>query len=122
HRLTEVTDPRGKTAQYAHSGGRLARFTDPTGKTTGYAYSGDGSTAQTKITDATGAQTTLAFDPDGNIKVVIDPQNRRTSYAWADHRLTTYTTARGYRTTFTYATFGNRTSGLRSIIDARTGR
>lgn len=88
-RLRSVRDPRGKTTTFGdpaladggyHASGRPTRITDPTGAVTTVAYDFLG--RQTQVTDRAGASWTYAWDLRGNPRRETDPIGNVTAHCY----------------------------------------
>ncbi|MEU8261967.1 pre-peptidase C-terminal domain-containing protein [Micromonospora sp. NPDC048999] len=99
--VTAVTDPLGNTTRYTYEHGDLVAVTDPLGRTTRSFVDAVGRPAA--VTDATGVQEHVRYDPDNQVVTSTDGLGRVTSYEYdANGNLTKVTDARGNSTTVAY--------------------
>jgi RHS repeat-associated protein len=77
-KLATVNDHFGAVAlTYTYTGDLLTKITDRGGRSVQYAYTGTGATARlTTVTDAAGYAWTYAYNADGQITSVTDPETR----------------------------------------------
>jgi RHS repeat-associated protein len=77
-KLATVNDHFGNVAlTYTYTGDVLTKITDRGGRSVQYAYTGTGATARlTTVTDAAGYAWTYAYNADGQITSVTDPETR----------------------------------------------
>ena len=117
--LRSVTDAAGLVTIYASydKAGRPARVKAPNGVFSDYTYTQRGWLATTTVrAQASGAPsssdavTTVAYNPDGTVHQVTDPDKVITTYTYdAAHRLTDVTDGQGRRYHYTLDVAGNRT-------------
>lgn len=108
-RLSERTDPLGRTETYAYDlGDNLTQFTDRKGQVTTYTY--DALSRLTSVSYADGSTTTLAYDSLGRLMFLLDSGGGRIDLAYDNlNRVVRETTARG-TVAYTYDAIGRRTS------------
>ncbi|MCX6369591.1 MAG: hypothetical protein NTX57_23230 [Armatimonadetes bacterium] len=116
HRITSVTDARGKvwTKGYTSSGNALAWEKDPLNHQTNYAYGSGYAT----ITDPMGRVTTHNYGAGGELVSVVAPGSRTTSFAYTNYRKTSTTSPSGITGSLTYDSVGNvltSTDGLGNV-------
>jgi RHS repeat-associated protein len=77
-KLATVNDHFGAVAlTYTYTGDLLTKITDRGGRSVQYAYTGTGATARlTSVTDAAGYAWTYAYNADGQITSMTDPETR----------------------------------------------
>jgi RHS repeat-associated protein len=122
HRLGDlkaVTDAAGLITTYVSydKAGRVTRQRAPNGVLTDYAYTPRGWVATftvrslaTGVPSAGDSTTSVAYNPDGTTRQVIDADGVGTIYAYdAAHRLTDMTDGAGNRLHYTLDAAGNRT-------------
>jgi len=117
--LKTVTDGAGLVTTFVSydKAGRPTRIKAPTGVLTDYTYTPRGWLAATAVralaagTPSTSdAVTTIAYNPDGTVHQVTDPDNVTTTYTYdAAHRLTDVTDGQGRRYHYTLDAAGNQT-------------
>lgn len=117
--LASVTDGAGLVTIYVSydKAGRLTRVRAPNGALTDYTYAARGwLLTKTLRASATGepsagdAVTTIAYNPDGTVHQVADPDGVTTTFTYdAAHRLTDVTDGAGRRYHYTLDAAGNRT-------------
>ena len=101
--LTSATDPEGNTSSYTYENGEQTSRTDPLGHETHITYDGVG--RPTKIENAEGGVTELAYDRDNELTSETNSAGETTSYGYdADGNLTSITDPRGHTQTATYNT------------------
>lgn len=114
--LYTVQDALGHTTTYASydGAGRVTRITDPSGVNTDITYDPRG---RVLTRSYGGATTTYGYDPVGNLTQVTDPDNVVTHYTYdAAHRLTDITDALGNHIHYTLDNAGNKTA--ETVYDA----
>ena len=117
--LKTVTDGAGLVTTYVSydKAGRPTRVKAPNGVLTDYTYTPRGWLATTTVralaagtASASDATTTVAYNPDGTVHQVTDPDGVTTTYTFdAAHRLTDITDGQGRRYHYTLDAAGNRT-------------
>jgi|GEM_PF-384136 len=131
-RITQITDPNGKSNTYAYTGADLTSYTDRTSNTTTFAYApGDyltgvtlpngqsGLTAGydpttnrlTSTTDALGKSIGMTYNLAANTQTVTDRNGNATTYVYdQDGNILQTTDALGHVTSSTYDASDNKTS------------
>jgi len=113
--LTNETDPlSGSSSTVYDVNFRPTSLVDEGGDVTHLTWSADG-TNLTRVVDAEGNQTDLAYDSRNNLTDVVDPRGYLTTYTYAGTLLTSTTDALTNTTTYTYTPEGY----LDSVTDAR---
>ena len=105
HRITSVTDARGKvwTKGYTSGWNALAWEKDPLNHQTDYAYGSGYAT----ITDPMGHVITHNYGSGGELVSIVAPGDRTTSFAYTNYRKTSTTSPSGITSYVTYDSLGN---------------
>jgi RHS repeat-associated protein len=112
---TLITDPLGKTIQYAYESGDLVSITDHLGnRTTRYL---DGAGRVTIVTDPKGHQTRYEYDALDRLTRVIDPLGGTTTFNYdATGNLLSVTDARGNTNSYSYDILGHVVSRTDALL------
>ncbi|MHB8974460.1 MAG: RHS repeat-associated core domain-containing protein [Pirellulaceae bacterium] len=115
--LTSRVDAHSNTTSYSYTSGLVTQITDPFGRNTNFTYT---SGRLTSVTDFAGRTATLAYDANGRLTSITQPDPDGSgsltapvtslSYDATTHRLTTATNPLSQSTTFAYGTHGRLTT------------
>jgi RHS repeat-associated protein len=71
--LASVTDELSRSTGFTYENGLVNSVTDPAGNTTYYFYEDPNVNKPTRIQDALGSETVLAYDTNGNVTSILEP-------------------------------------------------
>ena len=110
--MVAATDRNGNKTQHIYNTlGQIQQIIDPVGLTTNFNYTGN---RVTSIVDPAGRITNLAYDPQGNLVSVTDPDGNKNQYGYDSNHLVTSSIDRtGQTKTGTYDEFGRAKTATR---------
>ncbi|MBU4220006.1 MAG: hypothetical protein KKB90_13760, partial [Actinobacteria bacterium] len=77
--LTSITDPNGNLTAFAYEGDKLETVTDPGGRTLAFTWEGGHITG---VADGTGRSISFAYDAGGDLTTFTDAKGGRTTYSY----------------------------------------